>query len=174
MSARRLARVLVVSALLAVAGGAWAQLPAPFEILKTREPAPDFTLPDLEGRRVGLSGLLGRVVFLNFWATWCLPCREEMPTMEKAHRELGPKGLVVLAVNYREDPAAIRPFLRRHALTFPVLLDDGEVAKRYGLFALPLTYLIDRQGRVAARVVGSRDWSDAESRAVLRRLLEEG
>lgn len=160
--------------LLALLGGpAAAQLPAPFEIPKGREPAPDFTLPDLDGGKVTLSGLRGQVVFLNFWATWCLPCREEMPLMEKIHRELGPEGLVVLAVNYRESSNTVRAFVEAHGLTFPILLDGGEVADRYRLYALPVSYLIDRQGKVAARVVGARDWTDAESRAVLQRLLTE-
>ena len=174
MGRRRLARLVVLSGLLAlVAGSAEAQLPAPFEILKAREPAPDFALPDLEGRTVSLEGLRGQVVLLNFWATWCLPCREEMPLLEKLHRELGPNGLVVLGVNYRESAAAVRAFLKAHGLTFPVVLDDGEAAKRYAVYAIPVTFLIDRQGKVAARVVGSRDWTDAESRTVLRGLLME-
>jgi peroxiredoxin len=95
--------------------------------------APDFTLEDLVGRKVGLRSLRGKMVFLNFWATWCVPCREEMPAMEKLHREFKSQGLEIVAVNIRESRNEARKFFAELDLTFTALLDShGEVSEKYG------------------------------------------
>ncbi len=136
-------------------------------------PAPDFALPTPEGKQpVSLAELRGRVVLLNFWATWCPPCREEMPSMERAHKEFGGQGLAILAVNIQESPKQVARFMRDFRLSFPALLDaDGKVSQRYQVRGLPTTYLIDRTGRVVGQAVGARDWAGREAKALIRALL---
>ncbi len=142
--------------------------------------APDFTLPDLHGRPVQLSKVLRtKAVFLNFWATWCVPCREEMPMMERAYREYRGHGLEMLAVSLDSGPkdAVVREvskFMAELGLSFPALLDpEWEAARRYRLFGIPTTVLVDRRGIVRAFEVGPRDWFAAESRRKLEQLLGE-
>jgi len=136
--------------------------------------APEFSLPTLEGRTVTLSALRGQVVFLNFWATWCPPCREEMPSIEQLHRELRGQGLVVLAVDVDEAPERVARFVKDFRLGFPVLLDAGShVFSSYGAPGLPTTILIDRQGRVIGGALGPRDWASDAGRALMRTLLEQ-
>jgi peroxiredoxin len=149
--------------------------PRGFDLLRARtpEPAPDFDLQDLAGARVSLAGLRGRAVFLNFWATWCAPCREEMPAMERLHRELGERGLAVMAVNVRESADAVRAFVEELGLTFPVLLDpSGETVRRYHVQGLPTTALVDRQGILVGVALGIRAWDSRAARGALRELLD--
>lgn len=142
--------------------------------VKGEPEAPDFSLPTLEGRAVTLSALRGQVVLLNFWATWCPPCREEMPSIERLHRELGDQGLVVLAVDVDESPRLVAKFMKDFGLSFPALLDArSEVASRYGVGGLPTTWLIDRRGRVVGGAVGPRDWASPAGRAVIQPLLDQ-
>ena len=136
--------------------------------------APDFTLEDLTGRRLGPRDFMGKVAFLNFWATWCVPCRQEMPTMEKLHRELKKQGLEVVAINFREAKKEVRGFASELGLTFTVLLDkEGKVSEEYGAWALPLSYFIDRQGVFVGKVSGYRKWDSREGGEFFRRLLGE-
>ncbi len=137
--------------------------------------APDFLLPDLEGRSVRLSDFRGKkAVFLNFWATWCTPCRTEMPTMEQAYRGYRAKGLEILAVSIDTGPKeTVQAFMRELNLTFPALLDPGmEVSGMYRVFGIPGSFLIDRQGVVRHVEIGFRDWTSPESREKLEKLLE--
>ncbi len=118
-------------------------------------PAPDFTLSTLDGGQVRLSDYSGRVVLINFWATWCGPCREEMPLFEQAQAEHA-GGLAVLAVNVRERPGVVRPFVERLALSYAIGLDEkGRVAERYRVRSFPTTYFIGRDGTVEGRRIGS-------------------
>lgn len=118
--------------------------------------APDFTLPTLEGNEVTLSDLRGQPVLINFWATWCPPCRFEMPAMQRVYERYKDKGLVILAVNYREDKERIRPFVEELGITFIILLDlDGVVANQYRVLGLPTTYFVDRNGKVTNVRVGA-------------------
>ncbi len=136
--------------------------------------APDFTLEDLSGKRVSLKSLRGKVVFLNFWATWCVPCRQEMPTMEKLHRTFKEQGLEVVTVNFREGKKEVRKFFDELGLTFTVLLDrDGKVSEEYGAWSIPLSYFINRKGEFVGKVMGSREWDNNESRAFFKGLLDE-
>ncbi|MGE5849989.1 MAG: peroxiredoxin family protein [Candidatus Methylomirabilota bacterium] len=136
--------------------------------------APDFTLKDLNSRKVRLADFRGKVVFLNFFATWCVPCRTEMPAMERLHRDFKGKGLVVLAVDIQESARTVRPFMRELQLSFPALLDeDGSVATMYAVRPVPATYLISRDGRIAWRAFGPREWDSPESREYFARLLAE-
>jgi peroxiredoxin len=134
--------------------------------------APNFTLEDLDGKKVSLEQLRGRVVFLNFWATWCVPCRAEMPAMEKLHREFNDKGLAVIAVNLRENSERVREFFDEMDLTFTVLLDgDGTVSEEYGVWSLPLSYFVNREGVFAGKSIGMREWDGPEGKAFFRSLL---
>jgi len=135
--------------------------------------APDFTLKDLSGNAVSLQGFKGKIVFLNFWATWCPPCRLEMPTMEELHKEFSDRGLVILAINFREGPEKIKAFYTERNLTMPALLDPEE--KVFGLYkawSLPTTYLINRDGEIVGKVIGYRDWHSDHAKAFFRQLLE--
>jgi thiol-disulfide isomerase/thioredoxin len=146
---------------------------APLQIFEPRRIVPDFSLQDLDGKTVTLKEFRGKVVFVNFWATWCPPCRDEMPAMQKLYKENRDKGLVMLAINFMETPNTIRPFVNEYKLTFPILLDSGTVMVSYGVLGLPATYLIDRQGKAAARALGARDWTNQESSRIIRKLLDE-
>ena len=122
--------------------------------------APDFTLTDMQGQQVSLSQFRGKVVIVNFWATWCPPCREEMPSMEKLYRDYQDKGLVMLAVNVDENgKQAVAKFLQRTPHSFPILLDSENVAQNtYGVFRFPESFIIDRNGVVVEKIIGGRDW----------------
>jgi len=136
--------------------------------------APDFALEDLSGERVSLKSLGGKVVFLNFWATWCIPCRQEMPAMEKLHREFKKAGLEVVAVNFRETRKEVRKFFDELGLTFTSLLDkEGKVSEEYGAWSLPLSYFINRKGEFVGKAVGSREWDSQDARIFFRELLAE-
>jgi peroxiredoxin len=122
--------------------------------------APDFALPDLEGRVHRLSELRGRVVVLNFWATWCPPCIDEMPSLERLHQALGERGVAVIAVSVDERFSDVPAFVEKFRLTFPILYDEGKkVSRKYQSFKYPETYILDRDGRLKSKVVGPRDWS---------------
>ena len=119
-------------------------------------PAPEIALEDLQGHQVRLSDLRGKVVLLNFWATWCKPCKEEMPAMQASYDKLRDKGFVVLAINELEDTERVADHIRTHRHTFPVVMDHkNKVANLYGVVGLPASFLIDPQGIVRERIVGS-------------------
>ena len=119
-----------------------------------------------------LSDLKGKVVFLNFWATWCIPCRDEMPSMEALHNRFKDDGLEIVAVNSREGREGVLDFLADYGLTFPVVLDeDGRVSAAYGIQAIPTTFLIDRDGRIILRLIGSINWDTEKIHAAIESLL---
>ena len=120
-------------------------------------PAPDFSLPTLDGEEVTLSDLRGQVVVINLWTSWCPPCREEMPALEVVYGQYREEGLVVLGVNstFQDNEEAAASFVRELGLTFPILLDrSGAASRRYQLQALPTTYFVDRQGIIRSVVLG--------------------
>jgi peroxiredoxin len=122
------------------------------------KPAPSFTLKGVKGSTVSLASYKGKVVLLDFWATWCGPCRIEMPRIEKLYQEFKAKGLVVFGVNYAQDPATVRDFLTKNPYTIPILLDPtGDVGQRYAASAIPTMVVIGRDGRVSAYFQGVRD-----------------
>jgi thiol-disulfide isomerase/thioredoxin len=134
--------------------------------------APAVVGTDLEGHHIRLEDFRGRVVFLNFWATWCVPCREEMPAMERLYRDYKSHGLVVLAVNFQEDTEAVKAFVRDLKLTFPVILDpEGAAATAYLVRGLPVTSFIDRDQHVVGRAIGPREWDSKSGRAYIQALL---
>ena len=136
--------------------------------------APDFTLKDIKGKQVTLKNLKGRVVFLNFWTTWCPPCRVEMPSMERLYQELKDKGLVMLAVDMQESEKLVKKFFKEFNLSFTALLDlDGDISFLYGIRGIPITYIIDREGKIIGKAVGPRDWSSQESVQLFQTLLKK-
>lgn len=136
-------------------------------------PAPDFTVPRLGSGSVGLTELRGQLAFLNFWATWCLPCKEEMPSMERLYQRYKSRGLVVLGMSVDRNGPAVAPFVKRLGLTFPIGLDpDMVVADRYRVRALPSTFLIARKGNTVAVAFGAREWDSQAAREVIEVLLK--
>jgi cytochrome c biogenesis protein CcmG/thiol:disulfide interchange protein DsbE len=117
--------------------------------------APEFARKDLNGRRLDLASYRGKVVLLNFWATWCAPCQVEMPVFAAWERQYGPQGLQVIGISMDDGPEAVRSLVDRLKLDYPVAMGDAELGERYGgVLGLPLTYLIDRKGRVRAQFEG--------------------
>jgi len=134
--------------------------------------APDFTLQGEDGKTHRLSDYRGKVVVLNFWATWCPPCRYEMPSMERAHKKVQGEDIVLLAVNVGESEDKVFEFTGQYPVTFQLLLDtDGTVIKKYPVIGLPTTFIINPQGVVTHRAIGGREWDDEKLLAQLRKLL---
>jgi peroxiredoxin len=153
--------------------------PAVLPPLRVGSPAPEFRLPVLgqEGSRtLSPADLRGRVVFINFWATWCPPCRDEAPSLERLYQRLKPKGLEVLGVTI-DDPGALEAvagFQREFALSFPILLDSSQTVYRdYQATGVPETFVISPEGRLIERVVGPRDWADPRYGRLVERLLAQ-
>jgi peroxiredoxin len=136
--------------------------------------AADFTLKDLKGDKISLASLRGKVVFLNIWATWCAPCREEMPSIESLYKDFkSKKDFVVLAVSQDTDDDTVRPFVEQNHLQFTVLLDPrNEVGERYDVNGIPETFIIGRDGRIVAHHVGPYDWSNTDIREALLELIK--
>jgi thiol-disulfide isomerase/thioredoxin len=135
----------------------------------------DFSLPLVEGKTRSLGSYKGKVVFLNFWATWCGPCRSEMPSIESLYKKFGDKGFEILAVNCAEDKATVSSYLKNGGFSFPVLLDpDGRVSLNYGVQSIPTTFLIDRDGMIVLRLIGSIDWNTPKIHAAMESLLSNG
>jgi peroxiredoxin len=171
----KLTITLVSIVILAVTFGiVWLQS-AKYEPLTVGKEAPDFVLPNLNEKSVRLSDYRGKVVFLNFWATWCKPCREEMPSMEVLYKSFDRDGLVVLAVSIDRVTTKkdIPPFVSSMNLTFPVLVDSwGQTDKRYKLMGVPETYIIDQQGILREKIIGPRDWTVLDNLKTITGLLK--
>ncbi len=147
------------------AGIAAAAPPSPFAVDKIPgQKAPDFTLNDLNGKPVPLSAFKGKVILLNFWATWCPPCRDEMPALEKLNQLLKNKGLVVLSVSIDRSAASVKDFIKSTPVGFPVLFDDKLKVTRslYKVFTVPTTFLIDKKGVVIEKYFGEQEWAKPE------------
>jgi len=136
--------------------------------------AANITLKDLKGDEISLASLRGKVVFLNIWATWCAPCREEMPSIESLYNNFkGNKDFVVLAVSQDTDGSLVPPFVKQNQLKFMVLLDPrNEVGERYDVSGIPETFIIGRDGRIVAHHVGPYDWANADIREALQELIK--
>ncbi|HSE89275.1 MAG TPA: TlpA disulfide reductase family protein [Candidatus Binatia bacterium] len=132
--------------------------------------------PGPNANRVALRDYRGKLVLVNFWATWCPPCRQEMPSMQVLNKKLANEGLTILGVNLREKPKEVETFSREHQLSFPMLLDeDGQVYDLYKVWSLPTTFIVDENGRLLllSTVVGIRDWGSEETVNILRALLQQ-
>ena len=129
--------------------------------LQEGRPAPDFTFPDLDARKVSLSDFRGKVVLVNIWATWCPPCRDEMPSMQKLYERFKGEHFEILAVSIDADGReAVAPFIKQMNLTFPVLLDPKEkIRSLYGITGVPESFIVDREGILVNKVIGPMDWS---------------
>jgi peroxiredoxin len=135
------------------------------------KPAEDFTVPTARGRTFRLSEQRGKIVFINFWATWCPPCREEMPALERLYERTKHTGVEMLAISVDTDPASITPFLGERQFTFTVGLDPTmSVATTYGVRGLPASFIVDREGRLAAVALGPRAWDSPASQALMEGL----
>ena len=173
----KLVIVLVSVAILALAFGVVWMQSAKYEPLTVGKVAPDFNLPDLNEKEIRLSDFRGKVVFVNFWATWCKPCREEMPSMEVLYKNFEKDGLVILAISIDRVTTKkdIPPFVKSLNLTFPILVDSwGQTDKRYKLMGVPETYIIDQQGVLREKVIGPRDWTMLDNLQVVTQLLKAG
>jgi cytochrome c biogenesis protein CcmG, thiol:disulfide interchange protein DsbE len=151
MTRTRIAALILAIAILLVPGLAAAQ------ISQTPPPAPDTKFVTLEGKTVALSSFKGKVVLLDFWATWCGPCRLEMPTLQKIQDALGPKGLVVVGISLdKNPPIQVPPFLKKLGISYRNLADNPQdpCARKWDVGRIPKMYLIDRQGRVARQWLG--------------------
>ena len=137
--------------------------------------SPGFSTEDAAGNRVDFASFRGKLVLLNFWATWCPPCRLEMPSMERLYGEFRDKGLEIVAVNFMESGEQVRAFAEEQKLTYPMLLDkEAEIAGRYGVMRLPVSVLIGREGEVIAKAIGFKDWYKDDIRELVAALLGDG
>jgi thiol-disulfide isomerase/thioredoxin len=133
----------------------------------------DFILPLLNGTNISLSQFKGKVVFLNFWATWCGPCRSEMPSMEAVYQKMKNRGFEILAVNLGESKNKVSAFMNEYKLNFQAVLDEKNVTgSYYNVQAIPTTYIIDRRGLIIARLVGSINWNTPKITAALESVLQ--
>ena len=136
--------------------------------------AEDFTVALLRGETLKLKEQRGKAVMINFWATWCPPCREEMPAMERLYSRHRERGFVLLAVSVDTDASLVKPFLDKHRLTFPVALDTKmDLANTYGVRGLPASFLIDRHGYLTALALGPRAWDNRAAHALVEGMLAQ-
>ena len=135
--------------------------------------APDFCLEELSGKKVELKHFKGQVVFLNFWATWCSPCKEEMPSMEALYQKFKERGFVFLTISVDyEEKKKVKEFIDKHHYTFPVLIDSKCLTlDLYKVKGIPTTILIDKKGRMVGKKIGSKNWNSPEIISVLNQLI---
>ena len=134
----------------------------------------NFTLPLPDGTKITLSQLKGKVVFLNFWATWCGPCRSEMPSMEAVYQRLKNRGFEILAVNLGDSKGKVTEFINEYKLNFPAVLDEKSITgSQYNIRAIPTTFIIDRRGLIIARLVGSINWNTPKIIAAIEAVVQE-
>ena len=138
-------------------------------------PYVDFTLENLDGEKVSLSDFKGQTILLNFWATWCGPCRSEMPSMESLYKELQSLGFVLLSVNLKETRSDVAEYVKKAKISFPVLLDTtGEIGGIYGAQSIPLSFLIDTKGFVVGAVLGAKDWNSTKIKDIIKFIQARG
>ena len=184
MKIRRIRDFFFLAALFASVGAlsqgpAWSQPKIDYKVvpilqpMKDSAPTPDFSLVTPEGKKLSLKDFRGKVVLLNFWASWCVPCREEMPAMEKLYQEFRQKNFVVLAVAVKDRKQDAIDFAKELKLTYPIALDpDAQVGTLYGAWGLPATYLIGPKGEGLARGWGPADWYSPASRKLIQSLVD--
>jgi peroxiredoxin len=158
---------LLVAALIAVVAEATRET-----VVEVGDTAPKFTLTTDDGQRVSRSEFGGKLLVLNFWATWCGPCVEELPSLNRFQKELGPSGVVVLGVSVDRNERAYRQFLKRTGVAFRTARDpEADLSSRYGTYKYPETYVIGRDGKVLQKHIGPRDWMDPRLLAEIKGLL---
>jgi peroxiredoxin len=142
---------------------------------RVRMEAPAFDLGDIQGGQKSLTEFKGKVIVLNFWATWCPNCREEMPSLEKLWEKYKSKGVVIIGVAVGSRGKDVESFARGLGLTFPILLDmNGAVRRDYEVAALPMTYIIGKDGKISGRMYGSREWAGEGADKLMEHLLHQG
>jgi peroxiredoxin len=169
---------IILYILVLIAGASWiilsgqpSEAPSVVAAPQAGFPAPDFTLKTAKGETYTLSELKGQAVLINVWATWCPPCKAEMPAIEKMYNEYKDQGFVVLAINstFQDDPLQITPFVEEYSLTFPILLDEtSDISRAYQVRSLPSSYFVNRHGVITEVVIGG-----PMSEALLRTRIEE-
>ncbi|PKL26101.1 MAG: TlpA family protein disulfide reductase [Spirochaetae bacterium HGW-Spirochaetae-3] len=144
-----------------------------FFVFPSPEPLPPFSVRTLSGADVGVGSLGGKVVLLNFWATWCPPCKSEMPSIQALHERMKGSAFEVMAISVAERPSTVRDFLSTNPYTFPIYLDEsGDASAPFAGRGIPTTFLLDKQGRAIAAVIGARSYDDPETLALFRELAE--
>ena len=143
--------------------------------IETGQPAPNFTLPDLDGKMVKLSNYRGPVVMVNIWATWCPPCVDEMPSMERLYNELKGENFEILAVSIDALGAqAVAPFMKKYNLSFPALIDpDGTISALYKSTGVPESFIVNQEGILIKKIIGPRDWATPEIIGFFRDLIQK-
>ncbi len=160
--------LIAFSLLILVACGPEANVP------KVGDTAPDFSLVDRQGKTWTLSELKGQVVFINFWATWCPPCREEMPSMQRLHDRMPKDKFKMLAILNNDDPALADNFAAKLDLTMPILDDQANtVGQKYGLTGLPETFIINKKGKIVRKYIGPEYWDDKRFVDMLQIFLDK-
>jgi len=138
------------------------------------KPAPDFSLKDINGKDFTLSSLKGKVVILSFWATWCHPCKDEMPRLNKLYKEMGSRGLEIVAVSSDYSIGYLKDFLVKNSLDFSILYDEKRaVTRQYKIPFLPVTFLIDKNGVIVEKITGEFEWPSGEMKKKLEKLLQQ-
>jgi len=141
--------------------------------LPDRPQAPDFVLADLDGNQYRLSDYRGQVVIINFWATWCPPCRAEMPSMQRAWQQLEQESILMLGINVGEDEDTIFQFTANYPVEFPLLMDqDSRVINQWPVRGLPTTFVVSPAGKITYRAIGGREWDDPDLLATVRALTQ--
>lgn len=169
----------VSSLLVLTANAAWDDQPElghNLTAVRTPVPAPEFTLEDMDEENHSLKDLRGKVILLNFWATWCPPCRREMPSMERLYQKLNGEDFTVIAVNQMEDGDHVFAYIGQLDVdpTFTILFDkDSKVSNSFRVNGLPTTYLIDKQGKIRYRAIGGREFDHPEVEKQIMQLMQE-
>jgi thiol-disulfide isomerase/thioredoxin len=177
---RRRLSLLLLGAALSIANTVTAAPPLPemshtLTALKPAKAAKNFTLPDQDGKPHKLSDYRGKVVLVNFWATWCPPCRREMPSMERLSQRLKDQPFIILGINQQEDPERVFVFTAQvdPSPNFPILFDsNSKIANAWGVLGLPASFIVDQQGRVVYRAMGGREFDHPDIELAIRRLLK--
>ena len=138
------------------------------KLIEIGKPVPDFTLSDAEGKSWNLSELRGKVVFINFWATWCPPCRQEMPSMQALYTTMPPSKFAMLTILSKDDPNRAKNMARKMGYTFPVLNDpDSKTETDYGITGVPETFIVGPDGILKEKIIGPWDWDSVQSLAMI-------
>lgn len=167
--------ILVVLLLLGVAAVIFTTKRTQQKIVAVESGAPEFLVTDASaGKTVSSSELKGKVVFVNFWASWCQPCKDEMPSIENVYRSISDGNFRMITILYKDSPAKAAEYMKAHGYTFPVFTDSpgGDAAAAFGVTGVPETYIIDKHGVLKKRVIGPAEWNAPEERSFIDSLLK--